>query len=274
MRVLGTVPQAEAVTGIIVPAGLSQIVSHPLPDAVHEALVVEFKESLLRYVRSGFFNARAAALQKWMAARTGLGGLRQALRGQRTIDRLIYKEPFLSFAPDFAYQALPGARIIHIYRDGRDCADSLVRTYDVLTDEKLTHLRSAEMRMGRKVDHRYVPAWVAGGEEEAFLAATPYGRAIWMWKVMVRRCHVFASAPEVAASGQVMLLRYEDLMHDPLRHGAEVANHLGVSANKMFRKRLNEAHTRSIGIHKRRSADEIREAERIAGEELRLYGYL
>ena len=274
MHVLDTLPDTACVSGIIFPSAIPQIVSQPLPPEIHEALVVEFKQSLLRYLHSGLFNARAAALQKWFTARTGLGGLQQALRGEHTVNRLIYKEPFLSFAPAFAYEALPGAQIVHIYRDGRDCADSLARTYDVLTDEKLTHLRSAEMRLGRKVDHRYVPWWVEGGQEDAFLDATPYVRAAWMWKTMVRRCYDFFSHPDIAATGQVLNLCYEDLMHDPLTQGQAVADHLGVPMNNRFRKWLKSAHTRSIGLHKRRTVEEIRAAEHIAGSELRLYGYL
>ena len=273
MRVLNALPDTACVNGIIFPAAVAQIVNQPLADPIREALSIEFEQALHQYLESGFFKARAAALQKWYAARTGWRGLRDALRGVQKADRLIYKEPFLSFAPEFVYEALPGVRIIHLYRDGRDCADSLVRTYDVLTDEKLTHLRSAEMRFGRKVDHRYVPWWVEDGQEEAFLAAAPYGRAIWMWKAMVRRCHTFFTRPDVAASGQILLLRYEDLMRAPFHYGEAVAAHLGVPVNTRFRQRLKDAHARSIGIHKHRDAETIRAAERIAGEELRLYGY-
>ncbi len=273
MRLLDTLPRTECVNGIIIPSALSQIVNYPLPPAIYEALVIEFKQSLLRYMHSGFFNARAAAVHKWLQA-PDLGGLWSAFQGTRAVERMIYKEPFLSLAPAFVYEALSEARFIHIYRDGRDCAASLVRTYDVLTDEKLTSLESTEMRLGRKVDHRYVPLWVEEGAEEAFLAATPYGRALWMWKTMVQRCQETFARPDIAASGQVLSLSYEDLMRDPQTYGQVVADHLGVPLNKWFRKRLKGAHTRSIGLYKQRPAEEIREAERIAGDELRLYGYL
>ena len=274
MRALNALPDTECVNGIIFPSAIPQMVNQPLPPDIHEALTVEFRQSLLRYLHSGFFNARAAAMQKWFAAPTGPGGLWRALRGHRAVDRLIYKEPFLSFAPAFAYAAFPDARFIHIYRDGRDCADSLVRSYDVLTDEKLTTLNHAEMRFGRKVDHRYVPWWVDDGDEAEFLAATPYVRAIWMWKTMVRRCHDFSARPDVAAAGTVLALRYEDLMRDPLTQGRAVADHLGVGMNKWFRSRLKDAHTRSIGLHRQRSAEDLRAAERVAEDELRLFGYL
>ena len=59
--------------------------------------------------------------------------------------------------------ALPDAPIVHIVRDGRDCANSLVESYDVLSDEKLTHLKGSEMRLGRPYDERFVPWWVEEG---------------------------------------------------------------------------------------------------------------
>ncbi|WP_456428914.1 sulfotransferase family protein [Rhodocaloribacter sp.] len=274
MGVLDTVPNTESVTGIIWPAGLCQIVNHPLPDEVRRAMITEFERSLVRYLDSGWYHSRAAALQKWFKAPTSLGDLIRASKGKRSLERLIYKEPFLSFCPDFVYEALPEAPIVHIYRDGRDCANSLVRSYDVLTDEKLTDLRSTEMRMGRKVDHRYVPWWVEEGGEDAFLAAAPYVRAIWMWKAMVERCHAFFSRPEVVESGRVLLLRYEDLMRDPLTYGLKVAGHFGMTFGPKTRKRLEQAHTRSIGKYKKRDRAEVEAAERLAGDALKLYGYV
>ena len=75
----------------------------------------------------------------------------------------MYKEPLFSLAPEFVFDALPEAKIIYIFRDGRDIANSLVASYDVLTDQELTHLQSSEMQSGRSYDHRYVPWWVAEG---------------------------------------------------------------------------------------------------------------
>ncbi|RME60784.1 MAG: sulfotransferase, partial [Caldilineae bacterium] len=91
--------------------------------------------------------------------------------------------------------------------------------------------------------------------------------------VMVGRCRTFFSRPEVMASGRVMLVRYEDLMQDPVREGRRVAEHLGVSPNPRFFRRLRMAHTRSIGSYRRRPAHELAEALAIAGDELAHYGY-
>ncbi|NNF57306.1 MAG: sulfotransferase [Rhodothermaceae bacterium] len=273
MRALNALPHTDCVTGLLLPVAVPHVVQQGLSPAVYDALAVGFERSIDAYLHSGRFHARRTALAKWAAAPSGLGDLARALRGRRRVERFVFKEPFLSLAPEFALDALPDARVIHLYRDGRDCAGSLVRTYDVLTDEQLSHLRGSEMRLGRRHDHRYVPWWVEEGHDEAFLASTPYVRAIWMWKAMAYRCHSAFSRPDVAASGRVLHLRYEDLMRGPGVHGQRVCEHLGRTPSRAFLRVLREAHPRSIGTYRQRTPAEIAAAERVAGEALRRYGY-
>lgn len=188
---------------------------------------------------------------------------------------LIYKEPFLAFAPGYAHDALPNARLLYLFRDGRDVADSLVRTYDVLTDEKLANLESDEVQIGRKLGDRYVPWWVGGRDEdgERFLAASPYLRAVWMWREMVRRCGDLFDGAAAKESGRVLQIRYEDLIGDPLAHGQAIVQHLGLEMTATMRKRLAGAHPRSIGAHRQRDRAELAEAEQLAGAELLALGY-
>lgn len=274
MEVLNCLPDAECMTGTLLPVAIPHVVNQPLPEEIYDALAIGFERSLDAYLHSGRYYSRAAALQKWVSAQRNVSGFLRAVRGKRGESRrIIYKEPFLAMAPDFVGRALPEAKIIHIYRDGRDCADSLVRSYDVLSDEQLTHLLGSEMRLGRKYDHRYVPWWVEEGRDEEFMSSTPYTRAVWMWKYMARRCHDYFSEPRIQDSRRVMLLRYEDLMREPAKYGTAVLAHLGIKPTPAFLKRVRRAHTHSIGKYKRRDPNEIRAAERIAGDELALYGY-
>jgi len=273
MKCLNAFPYSECVSGHLLPILLPHLVNHSLSPEINEALSRSIEFSFKDYLES-IHAARVPLIYKWLAGYISFAELIKALQGKRTIERLIYKEPFLSFAPDFVYHALPNCKIIHIYRDGRDVADSLDRTYQVLTDEKLTDLFTAEMPLGRQYDHRYVPWWVEKGREEEFLTYTPYLRAIWMWKEMVRRCHDFFSRPEIIATGRVLLLKYEDLVNDPLNYGESVVEHFGGKMNNKLRQQFKQASTRSSGIHQRRDSKEIEIAEKIAKTELETYGYL
>lgn len=271
MSVLNTIPKFECVSGTLLPVAIPHVVNQPIADEVYEALAVGFERAIDAYLYSGRYHSRAAALQKWMRAPSGVEDLLRALKGQRNLpERMIYKEPFLSFAPQFVVDALPDAQIVHIVRDGRDCANSLVRSYDVLTDEKLTHLRGSEMRLGRRHDERYVPWWVENERDEEFLQSTPYVRAIWMWTEMVKRCRMTFSPLN---DDSVLLLKYEDFVREPVEHGHRVLKHFGAEPNRSFDQRIAKARTSSIGKHEARDAHEISAAERVARDELMAYGY-
>jgi len=274
MGALGALAGAECVSGNLLPVGIAHLAAQEeLPDDVREALERSFRVALADYLTTSLYHARSAALRKWWAASRHPSTLAAALKGRRVERMLIYKEPFLAFAPELAYDALPQARLLYIYRDGRDVADSLVRTYDVLTDRKLANLESNEVHIGRRVGDLYVPWWVSDGESGSFLSASPYLRAVWMWREMVRRCSDFFTRPDVAASGRVLQVRYEDLIGDPVQQGQAIAEHLGWRLTPRMRKLLLGAHPRSIGIHGRREQAELTGAERLAGAELETLGY-
>lgn len=271
---LRALPNYECVSGHLIPLSIPHVVNHSLSPEIYQCLLNSFEFSLQDYL-SSVAKARFQYLQKWLDNCISTKELIQAFQRKRKIESIIYKEPFLSFAPEYTYNALPNCRIIHIYRDGRDCADSLSRKYKSLTDEKLAQLNTGAMLIGRKYDYRYIPWWVEEGQEEEFLACTPYVRAIWMWKEMVKRCHDFFTRPDVVASGRVMLLKYEDLVNEPDKYGKLVVEHFGSSMNNRIRRKFELAKISSIGIHqKNRDVSEIKSAEKVAGAELELYGYL
>jgi hypothetical protein len=273
MSALGALASAECVSGNLLPVGVAHLAAQDLPELVREELERSFRGALSDYLTTSVYHARSAALRKWWASGRQLSTLAGAIEGRRSETMLIYKEPFLAFAPELAYAGVANARLLYICRDGRDVADSLVRTYDVLTDAKLASLESNEVHMGRKVGALYVPWWVDASDSDAFLAASPFVRAVWMWREMVRRCQSFFERPDVAASGRVLQVRYEALISDPLTQGQAIVAHLGQPLSARMRSVLEGAHPRSIGIHARREPAELAAAERLAGVELAALGY-
>jgi len=273
MQCLKSLPNSECISGKLLPVSIPHIVNQSLSPEIYQALSFGLESSLQGYLNSES-GSRFAAIHKILTGCISVEEMSQTFRRKRVVKQMVYKENFLGFAPQFIYHALPDCRILHIYRDGRDSADSLVRSYNVLTDESLMKLRSPEAPLGRKYDHRYIPWWVEEGKEEEFLSSPPYVRAIWMWKEIVSRCHTFFSHPDILASNRVMLLRYEDLVNEPLKYGKSVVEFFGSEMNDRLQKKFKQASTKSIGVHKRRDAREIEVAEKVAKTELELYGYL
>jgi hypothetical protein len=264
-KVLQTFHYVETTIGQIVPLATCHIVEQNISAEIYDALAVSVGENIETYL-NGEYNSRFRALNDWWNAPLQLSRLHGVLRrGARARpDWFIYKEPFLSLCPEFVWDALPDAKIIYIHRDGRDVANSLVQTYDVFSDQALTHLRSTEMRFGRRHDSRYVPWWVEQGGGEEFLSATQFGRAIWMWSYMVEQCANFFETVLPDESDRILRVPYEGLVRDPDRWGEKLRNHLDRSSTYALQRKLNAARTSSIGKHTQLPGSVVSEMEDIA----------
>jgi hypothetical protein len=188
-----------------------------------------------------------------------------------------YKEPFLAFAIEQMCAHFSAAKVIHIVRDGRDTADSMVRCYpDALSDaviqnRELALNKNAEIGCLKRYLDYYLPWWVRGGEEEHFIQSSPYGRYIWMWREMVERVQKCGQSLE---SGRYLELRYESVVSEPEKNARQVLEFLGFSASVSLLRQLRKGRTISIGISKRNQSNEaIAEAHQIAGPLLKALQY-
>ena len=273
-RILNATPGVESLIGTLYPVALPQLANN-VDARSKRVLAIALERAIDDYLHSGRCWSRAMSLQKWFNAPTGVSGLLAALKGRREIDIMVYKEPMLSFAPDLVIDAFPDARVINIVRDGRDCANSMVRSYGSFTDERLTESPiNLYGVLGRTVRGFTVPWWVEEGKEDLFVDSSPYVRCLWMWKYVVGRCEEYFRRPEVAATGNVLHVRYEALMRNPEPEGIRILDHLGIKPSKSFKQKLLSAHESSIGNYKRRDAGEIAAAEALAGDLLTKLGYM
>lgn len=102
----------------------------------------------------------------------------------------------------FLHAVFPEARFVHIVRDGRAVANSLVQM-----PWWRGHLGSAGWRFGPLPD-AYAQEWEAGGQCLVHLAGLG-------WKTMMDR---YEDARAAVPSEQWLDVRYEDLLTDPRKH--------------------------------------------------------
>jgi len=218
--------------------------------------------------------SRRDAVVDFLRGSLGLTDLADTLRRRRRVSGLIFKEPFLAFAPELMLAAVPEARLVYLYRDGRDSADSLVRSFGTLTDTGLASPTAAEIVIGRQHGGRWVPWWVEEGADDAFLAASPFVRNVWLWKAMNRRCIACFGEADTARDARVLRVSYESLVADPGLVGRRIVEHLGGDWTPRLEKQFRRASAASIGIHRRLPGAEIEQATALAEPELAALGYL
>lgn len=279
LRCLAALPRAQARSGILVPERLCHVVGAAEEgDERVEDILWSFRDSLWKSFVSGItsraYHARDAARHP-----TRSGDALAVLAGRREIELgrfvLAYKEPFMAFAAERLATHFRGARILHLIRDGRDCADSLDRVYggalsdDVLrADGELWRLVGSEIGVARRVGSSMLPWWVPESDAEEFLSATRIERYLWLWSQAVER----GRRARAAAPDRYLEVRYEELCRDPAASGRTIREFLRLPAAPRFDRALARARTGSVGIAARRGAAETRPAD--AWRLLRELGYV
>lgn len=173
--------------------------------------------------------------------------------------RAVEQTPETAFVAPAVALAFPDARIVHIVRDGRDVACSL------LDRGWLSAGRGGE-------DDAWLPYgaearfWVEPGRVDEFRSASDARRAAWAWRSYVTA----ARRP----GDRVFEVRYERMAEDPDAVAGELAAFLGGVAEPLATA-LRGTHAASVGRFRRDLAPEaLAEVEDEAGGLLRELGYL
>jgi hypothetical protein len=211
-------------------------------------------------------------VQPWKAAIPALMGrpheevarrLRRILERVRTLGlarglRGVEQTPETSFVLAAALRAYPQAVAVHVVRDGRDVAASLLERGWLSATR--TGADDAGLPFGP-----YARFWVEPGREEEFSRVSDATRAAWAWRRYVTAAGV---APD-----RTVEVRYEQLVTDPAAAAAPVAAALGVDA-PLVTAAFAEAHDTSAGRWRRDlTPDQLADVEREAGQALAAHGY-
>ena len=171
--------------------------------------------------------------------------------------RPVEQTPEMAFLVRAIPLAFPQARVVHMVRDGRDVACSLL-------DKPWLRREQSETDDAGVPYGAHARFWVEPERRAEFEAAGDTRRAAWVWM----------SYLAAAREGDVLELRYEEVATDPARVGAELARHLDVPAEPLV-SALGRAHAGSVGRYRTDlTAEQLADVEDEAGSLLRELGYL
>jgi len=172
--------------------------------------------------------------------------------------RAVEQSPETSFVLGAVLRAYPQAAVVHMVRDPRDVAASL------LQKGWLRAGRSGRDDVGEPYGH-HPRFWVESERAEEFDAASEARRAGWAWRSYVSAAR---AAPESTAE-----VRYEHLAADAEGASEPLAGHIGADP-VLLAAALGGMHAESVGRWRRNlTAKQVDEVEVEAGELMQELGY-
>jgi Sulfotransferase family len=188
--------------------------------------------------------------------------LRQTLERVRALAlvrnlRAVEQTPETTFVLAAALRAYPQAQVVHMVRDGRDVACSLLAK-GWLGD------RDASDDVGSPYG-AHARSWVEPERAQEFELASEARRAGWAWRS-------YLSAARAAAP-TALEVRYEELAADPSATATRIAEHIDADPEPLARA-LSEMHADSVARWRRDlTVEQVADVEAEAGPLLRELGY-
>lgn len=173
--------------------------------------------------------------------------------------RPVEQTPEMAFLVRSIPLAYPEARIVHIVRDGRDVACSL------LEKSWLSATRSGRDDAGLRFGS-YARFWVEPDRVEEFPTASDARRAAWAWRRYVTAVRTSSAA--------TLEIRYERMVSEPTSVAAELGTFLDAPVEPLTAF-LERAHAESVGRYRSDlSEEQLVDVVAEAGDVLRELGYL
>lgn len=185
--------------------------------------------------------------------------------------RFCEKTPTNAFLMPFLRRAFPGARFVHIIRDGRDAAASHMRKPWLRADAAT----SGEREPGGYLHGPYAAWWVESERHDEFEGTSDAHRMGWAWR---RYTEVALRDAARLPPEQYHELRYEALVRDPVAEADRLAGFLGITragSREDLRAAMRRAEGGSIGSWRTSfSEQEIAEVLAESGDLLARLGYV
>jgi hypothetical protein len=218
------------------------------PDFVDLGEVLPLKAAIPELV--GLSTPQAAERLRRIIERVRLLGLARAARP-------VEQTPESAFLIGAARSAYPQGKFVHVVRDGRDVACSVLE--QGWLNAGRTGSDDARLRFGA-----HVRFWVEPERREEFSRASDATRAAWMW-----RRYVSAAARAEGA----FELRYESMVADPTATAEQLAAYLDTDMRPLAES-LSQAHASSLGRWRSDlTPAQLADVEREAGALLARLGY-
>jgi hypothetical protein len=171
--------------------------------------------------------------------------------------RAVEQTPETAFVLAAALRAYPQAKVVHMVRDGRDVACSLLAK-GWLGD------RDASDDVGSRYGG-HARSWVEPERVDEFEQASEARRAGWAWRS-------YLSAVRTAAPG-ALEVRYEELAADPSATATRIAEHIDINPEPLAQA-LSAMHADSVARWRRDlTPEQVADVEAEAGPLLRELGY-